>query len=408
MAAVASASVRGAACDDFLVMSVVAKAAALEAQGRDVVHMEVGQPAAKAPSAVLAAAQDALGDKGDALGYTIASGRPCLRRAIAAHYQETYSVDIDAEQEIVIVTGSSAAFSLGFLAAFDAGDRVLTAAPGYPCYINILKTLGVNVEALPTDAATNFQLTPKMLKTAAASGAPVRGVVVASPSNPTGTVLSADELRAIAEWCDEHGAWLVSDEIYHGIAYGGVETCTARQFTSNAIVINSFSKYYCMTGWRLGWMLVPAGLRQAVYALQQNMFINAPTLAQRAAVAAFSCRAELDAHVATYALNREALLRDLPSAGFPHLSSAQGAFYLYADASHLVGDGGSIELCDELLQKAGVACAPGVDFDKERGDKSIRFSFCGSHERTLEGIRRLKRWYEERGSAQELKETSFS
>jgi len=335
----------------------------------------------------------------------------------------------------MVTTGSSAAFVLGFLAMFDAGDRVAVARPGYPCYVNILEAMGVEVVSLPVDARTNFQPTVEMLEDAvrgdddgndddtnndalASESEPgsnpaggknrrrrrLRGVIVASPSNPTGTVLARDQLFALREWCGRRGAWFVSDEIYHQIEYGPVRAATALERAnsttersdadayddgglSHVAVINSFSKYHCLTGWRVGWCVLPKALREPFRALQQNLFINAPHVSQIAALAAFECDEALAKHVERYERNREILLRGLKDAGFGELSSAGGAYYVYADVSGLTDD--SVALCARILETTGVACVPGVDFDRERGRRFVRFSFCGSEETAREAAKAL-------------------
>jgi aspartate/methionine/tyrosine aminotransferase len=298
------------------------------------------------------------------------------------------TVDEDA---VMVTTGSSAAFVLGFIAAFDAGDRVAIATPGYPCYRNILEALGVEVVSVPVDASTNFQPTPALLDAVLASDPrPLKGLIVASPSNPTGTVLSESELFALHRWCAERRAWFVSDEIYHQIEYGSERARTALESpgaSDTALVINSCSKYHCLTGWRVGWCVVPPALRETMRALQQNLFINAPHVSQIAATRAFDCDEELQKHVERYRENREILLEGLPKAGFTKLSSAGGAYYIYADVSHLTDD--SVGLCRRILDVTGVACVPGVDFDRERGKAFVRFSFCDSTETAREAVRVL-------------------
>ena len=391
----AAASLRASRVPAFRVMEVMKAAHDRERAGGTVFHMEVGQPSAGPPVCVLEKAKDSLDAcaRGETtLGYTVADGTDELRARVATHYDERYDVTVNPES-VVITTGSSAAFVLAFIAAFDAGDRVAIAAPGYPCYRNILEALGVCVVPVPVDASTNFQPTPGLLEEADARdpARPIKGVIVASPSNPTGTVLTERELFALHDWCAGHGrrsktkAWFVSDEIYHQIEYGAERARTALEApkakTENvALVINSFSKYHCLTGWRVGWCVVPPALRGAMTALQQNLFINAPHISQIAAAASLEPEAEraLDAHVERYRENRRVLLEGLPNAGFTELSSAGGAYYVYADVSHLTKD--SVALCARILKTAGVAIVPGSDFDRERGSRFVRFSFCGNLE----------------------------
>ena len=367
----------------FMVMDVMRETFEREARGENIVHMEVGQPSTHAPVGVLAAAKTALQD--DRLGYTDAFGVMALREAIARHYSDQHGLAVPLSR-IVVTTGSSGAFVIGFLAAFDAGDRVALAAPGYPAYRNILEALGVEVVELLAGPGHNFQPTPELL---AGAGPGLDGLIIASPSNPTGTMLNRAEMAAIADYCRDHGIRLVSDEIYHGITYEGAAT-TALAVSGDAIIVNSFSKYFSMTGWRLGWMVIPEDLSRSVECLAQNFFISPPTLSQIAAVAAFDCRDELDANVAVYAANRKLLLAQLPEAGFDRLASAQGAFYIYADVAHLTND--SHAFCKRMLAETGVAATPGLDFDPSRGNHYVRFSFARATADMAEAARRLRAW----------------
>lgn len=367
----------------FIVMDVMRAANEREAAGGDVLHLEVGQPGSGAPAAVLDAVAAALGT--DRMGYTDALGLPALRRGIADHYAAAYGVAVDPRR-VVVCTGSSGAFVLAFLSVFEAGDRVALASPGYPAYRNILRALDVEAIDVPVGPDTNFQPTAELL---AHIDGRLDGLIIASPSNPTGTMMSRDGLKAIAGYCTERGIRLISDEIYHGITYGEPAE-TALAFSQEAIIVNSFSKYYSMTGWRLGWMVVPEALLRPVECLAQNLFISPPTVSQYAAMAALGCRAELDGHVARYARNRELLLRELPKAGFGSLASADGAFYLYADVTHLTND--SSAFCSRMLAETGVAATPGIDFDPDRGNRYVRFSFSGRTEDMAEAARRLIAW----------------
>ena len=371
----------------FIVMEVMRAAAERVASGAGVLHMEVGQPGTGAPKAVIDAARAALDEH--RIGYTVALGIPELRTAIARHYRDYYGVEVPAER-IVVTTGSSGGFLLSFLSAFDQGDRVALAAPGYPCYRNILSALGVEPVSLMTTAADRFQPTPALLDKARGEG-PIHGLIVASPSNPTGTMLGREELRGLVDYCRDHDIRLISDEIYHGITFHH-RADTAAEFSADTIVINSFSKYFSMTGWRLGWMVVPKDLMRPVESLAQNLFISAPTLSQVAAVAAFDCRDELEANVARYAANRELLLAELPKAGFTDLAPADGAFYIYADVGHMTND--SEEFCRRILNEAGVAVTPGVDFDPERGNRFLRFSFAESEQEIAAAAEALRKWHE--------------
>jgi aspartate/methionine/tyrosine aminotransferase len=379
---VAKISRRSEAVDPFIVMDVMAAAAAKEAAGDTVIHLEVGQPSTPAPRGALAAAHAAL--DADRIGYVAALGMPALRERIARHYREQYGADVEAER-VIVTTGSSGGFPLAFLAAFDAGDRVALAAPGYPAYRNILSALHLEAVDLPTSLADRYQPTVAELEKAG----PIAGLIVASPSNPTGTMVTRAELTALSQWCDGNHVRLVSDEIYHGIVYEG-EATSAVEVSDHAIVVNSFSKYFSMTGWRVGWLVVPTELVRPIERLAQNFFISVPTLSQYAALAAFECRDELDAHVARYKANRDLLMAGLPAAGLDRLTPAQGAFYIYADVSHLTND--SRDFCARMLQEAGVATTPGVDFDRARGAGTLRISFAGSTAEMEEAVRRLKAW----------------
>jgi aspartate/methionine/tyrosine aminotransferase len=367
----------------FFVMEVMRAAAEREAAGLEVLHMEVGQPSTGAPQGVLEAARTAMGT--DVLGYTAALGTPALRAAIARWYETRYGVEVPARR-VVVTTGSSAAFQLGFIAAFDPGDRVAMASPSYPAYRHTLTAIGVEPVELPTGAEHRFQPTIELLE---ALDKPIQGLIVASPANPTGTMLSREELTALSDWCAANGVRLVSDEIYHGLTYGQ-EAVTAAEINQGALVVNSFSKYFSMTGWRLGWMVVPEDLLRSVESLAQNLFISAPSLSQAGAVAAFACTEELEGHIARYARNRKLLLEELPKAGFDRLAPADGAFYIYADVSDLTDD--SEAFCKRILAETGIACTPGIDFDPARGHHFVRFSFAGSEETVAEAARRLIAW----------------
>jgi aspartate/methionine/tyrosine aminotransferase len=367
----------------FIAMDVLAAANERAALGHDVLHLEVGQPATPAPSRVIAAARAALGS--ETLGYTDALGIARLRDAIAAHYRASYGVAVEPAH-VVVTTGSSGAFLLAFLAAFEPGDRIALAAPAYPAYRNILASLDLVPLELPAGPEERYQMTPARL---AALDPPPAGVIVASPANPTGTMIPPDELCAIARYCREEGIRLVSDEIYHGIVYGESVAATLAG-SDEAIVVNSFSKYFSMTGWRLGWMVVPPDMLRAVECLAQNLYISPPALSQYAAIAAFACRDELDANVARYARNRALLLEELPKAGLARFAPADGAFYLYADVAHLTND--SPAFCRRMLAEIGVACTPGTDFDRARGSATLRISFAGATETMAEAARRLKAW----------------
>ena len=368
----------------FIVMEVMKQAAAREVAGSDVLHMEVGQPSTGAPKGVIEAAKRALDQ--DVLGYTLALGDPPLRAAIAEHYRRQYDLSIAADR-IAVTTGSSGAFLLTFLAAFDPGDKVAILRPGYPCYRNILSALGIEAVDVPVGAASRFQPTPELLD--AAGGADLDGLLLASPANPTGSMLTDQELSDLLDYCRRRDIRYISDEIYHGISYRRPAR-SALELDDQTIVINSFSKYYSMTGWRLGWIVLPEYMVEPVERLAQNLFISAPTLSQHAAVAAFDCRAELDANVARYGRNRELLLAELPKAGFERMAPADGAFYMYVDIREMSND--SLAFCRQMLQATGVAATPGVDFDPVDGARYIRFSFAGATDTMARASDRLRRW----------------
>ncbi len=361
-----------------------ARQAALPAGQPHVIRMEVGQPGTGAPAAARAAVSRALSG-GDPLGYTEAFGRPSLRARIARHYADWYGLRIDPGR-IAVTMGASAAFPLAFLAAFDRGDRVAMAAPFYPPYVNILEALGLVPVMMQTGPETRYQPTIALLERLDPRPA---GLIVASPCNPAGTMLDPAELAAIALWCEREGVRLVSDEIYHGLHYAR-PLASAAASGSSAIVINSFSKYFSMTGWRVGWMVLPEDLRRPVECLAQNMFISAPHIAQVAAEAAFEDGVELEANVARYRRSRDHLLAALPAAGFPDIAAADGAFYLYADVSRRTND--SRAFCASMLAEIGVAASPGVDFDRVRGLRTVRFSYCGPEADMQEAASRLAGW----------------
>lgn len=369
--------------DPFIVMDVMRAANELAAAGENVLHLEVGQPGTPAPQKVIAAAQKALQE--ELLGYTDSMGVPELRQRIARHYSDFYGVDVDPAR-VVVTTGSSGGFLLSFMSAFEAGDRVALAAPGYPAYRNILTALGVEPVLLETTAADRFQPTPKLLQ---AAGDDLDGLILASPSNPTGTMVGRADLEALVVWCRSAGVRLISDEIYHGITYGS-PAVTVAGLDDDAIVINSFSKYFSMTGWRLGWMVVPEPLLRPIECLTQNLFISPPSLSQYAGIAAFDSGDELTRNVARYARNREILLDRLPKVGFDRLAPADGAFYIYADVAHMTND--SPGFCRRMLAEAHVAATPGVDFDPFSGHKFVRFSFAGTEDDMMAACDRLADW----------------
>lgn len=379
---------KGASAPPFMVMDVISAAnvrqAALPAGAPHVIRMEVGQPGTGAPAGAVAAAQAAL-RTGHPLGYTEAFGLRSLRGRIAAHIQDWYGLTVGLDR-VAVTVGASGAFPLAFLAAFDVGDRIAMATPFYPPYVNILTALGMVPVMMEAGPETRFQPTVAMLERLDPRP---DGLIVASPCNPAGTMLHRDELQAIAVWCDRNGVRLISDEIYHGLNYDS-PVASAAEFSDSAIVVNSFSKYFSMTGWRIGWMVLPEDLTRPVECLAQNMFISAPYISQVVAEAAFDCGAELQANIARYRRSRDHLLATLPGAGFDKLSPAEGAFYLFADITERSND--SVAFCARMLAEVGVAVSPGVDFDRTRGNRFIRFSYCGPEEDMREAAERLRGW----------------
>jgi aspartate/methionine/tyrosine aminotransferase len=373
----------------FMVMDVMAAAARIEAAGGRVVHMEVGQPAVGAPTAALAAARAALGT--GPLGYTEALGIPALRARIARHYKEVWGVPVDADR-IVVTTGSSSGFILAFLALFEPGDRVAIANPGYPPYRHILTALGCEPVLIETNPATRWAITGESLR-AAHRRQPLAGVVVASPANPTGTMMAPQALADLITVAEGLGVRVISDEIYHGLDYAMPAT-TALQLSERALVINSFSKYFCMTGWRIGWLVAPLPLVRPIERLQGNLAISVPTLSQIAAQAAFDSRAELETIKHGYEDNRRILIEGLPKAGLDQFLPVDGAFYLYADVSRFSND--SFDFAKRLLAEAHVAATPGVDFDPQNGNKFIRFCYAGSTADMREAVERIGGWLHKR------------
>ena len=368
----------------FMVMDVMAAAARLEAAGVHVIHMEVGQPAAPAPATALAAARAALANP---IAYTEALGIPSLRRRIARHYGERHGVDLDPAR-VIVTTGSSAGFMLAFLSLFEPGDRVAIACPGYPPYRHILTALGCEPVLIETTQATRWALTGEALL-AAHRTRPLAGVLVASPANPTGTMMPSEALGALIGAAEEAGIRFISDEIYHGLDYA-FPAATALQFSEQATIINSFSKYFCMTGWRIGWMVVPEPLVRTVERLQQNFAISVPTLSQVAAEAAFEGRDEMEALKHHYEENRRIMVEGLPRAGLDRFLPADGAFYLYADVSRFTAD--SHEFAQRMLAEAHVAATSGIDFDPLEGKKFVRFCYAGSRDDAQMAVERIGRW----------------
>ncbi|MCO4777429.1 MULTISPECIES: pyridoxal phosphate-dependent aminotransferase [Lentibacter] len=374
---------RRGAVDPFIVMDVMEEARAAEAAGRSIIHMEVGQPGTAAPRGARAHLTEAM--EASPLGYSVALGLPELRARIAQHYHDKHGVNLSPER-VIITSGSSGAFILAFTALFEAGARVGLGEPGYPSYRQILKALDVKPVGLPTSAENRFQPVPSDF-----AGLELDGLLVASPANPSGTMLTREAMQALIDACAESETAFISDEIYQGIEYEG-EAVSALELTDECYVINSFSKYFSMTGWRIGWMVVPEEHVRLIERLAQNMFICAPHASQVAALAAFGCTEELEANLAVYKANRDLMIVELPKVGLSNFAPPDGAFYIYVDVSHLTND--SRALASDILAKAGVAVTPGIDFDPERGQTTLRLSYARSTEEIREGLLRLKAYFD--------------
>lgn len=375
------------AVEPFHAMDVLAEATRRRNDGAPIISMAVGQPGHPAPQAALDAARKAL-DHGR-IGYTDALGLADLRTGLADHYRKRNGVDIDPAR-IVVTTGSSAGFNLAFLSLFDPGDTVAIARPGYPAYRNILKALGLNVLEVPVNAESAYTLTPEGLHAAQGNaGVRAKGVLLASPANPTGTVTGRAQLKALVDYCRQDSITLISDEIYHGLTFGTGET-SALELTDDVVVINSFSKYYCMTGWRIGWMVLPDQLVRPIECVAQSLYISAPELSQLAAIGALGADAELEAYKQACRSNRDFLEQRLPEIGFSLLSPMDGAFYAYVDVSAFTND--SMEFAKRMLAEADVAATPGLDFDPEEGHRAMRFSYAGTMEEMVEATDRIARW----------------
>ncbi|KQZ00698.1 1-aminocyclopropane-1-carboxylate deaminase [Pseudolabrys sp. Root1462] len=368
----------------FIVMDVMAAAAQAEAAGRHVVHMEVGQPFQPAPKTALEAARAALGSR---IAYTEALGMPSLRARIARHYADTYGLDLDPGR-VVVTTGSSGGFMLAFLTLFEPGDRVALANPGYPPYRHILTALGCEPVLIETSAATRWVISPEALIEAHRK-TPLKGLLVASPANPTGTMMDAQALARLIAVAEAEGIKVISDEIYHGLDYAFAAE-TAAKLSDNTVIINSFSKYFCMTGWRVGWLVMPEPLVRPVERLQQNFAISVPALSQIAAEAAFDGRDEMEAVKHVYEANRRILVEGLPKAGLDKFLPVDGAFYLYADISRFSND--SLDFAKRMLNEANVAATPGIDFDPVNGHNFLRFCYAGSGAEMHEAVQRIGEW----------------
>jgi aspartate/methionine/tyrosine aminotransferase len=369
----------------FIVMDVMAAAARIEAAGGHVIHMEVGQPAAPAPATAIAAAQTALA--GRRIGYTECLGIPSLRARIARHYAQAYGLELDAAR-VVVTTGSSGGFILAFLSMFEPGDRVALANPGYPPYRHILTALGCEPVLIETSVQTRWALDSERLL-AAHRKKPLAGVVVASPANPTGTMMNADALSSLITTAEGEGIRVISYEIYHGLDYA-FPAVTAASLSDRTLIINSFSKYFCMTGWRVGWLVAPESMVRSIERLQQNFAISVPTLSQVAAQAAFDGRDEMEAVKHGYEENRRILTEGLPKAGLEKFLPVDGAFYLYADISSFSAD--SLDFAKRMLNEASVAATPGIDFDPVNGKHFLRFCYAGSAAEMHEAVGRISNW----------------
>jgi len=366
----------------FWVMQMFAEAAELTRAGHDLIHLSLGQPSDEVPDAVRRHVSECMQKK--PLGYTEPSGIYPLRERISQHYRERYNLSISPSR-IFIMMGASAAFQMSMLAAFDAGDEVAITLPCYPAYPTMMQTLGLKVQPLRGTAATRFQPTVGMLQPLNN----VKGIVIANPSNPSGTILHADELKALCHYADAQGIRVIADEIYHGITFGEAAS-SVLSHSDTAIVVNSFSKYFLMPGWRLGWAVVPEDLVPSFEALVQHYFISPPAVSQYAALAVFDQCKVLDGVVARYARNRQLLMEELPKAGFDNLAPAEGGFFIYADVSKLTND--SLSFCRAMMKEAGVVAIPGIDFDPDEGHRFVRFSYSGSEAQIREALKRLKQW----------------
>ena len=368
----------------FLALDVLRSASELQAAGNDIVHLEIGQPSTCAPQQVNQALVDSLSTT-STHGYTLAFGVPALRERIAIHYNEWYGETPETDR-VAVTVGSSTAFAIAFLAAFDEGDRIAIPTPGYPAYRNLMMGLGLAPVPVRAGAEQNWKLS--LAEMDSWDELP-DGLMIASPSNPTGVVMDEVELANICRWCDARDVRLISDEIYHGLTFG-VRCDTALNYTKNAIIVNSLSKYFSMTGWRIGWMVLPGDLVSSAEKIAQNLFISAPTPNQIAAISAFDCEAELNGHVCRYAVNRDILLSGLSPCFVGDAAPCRGAFYLYADISALSDN--SMEFASELLRSEGVATTPGVDFDPDKGQRYLRLSFAGSEADMHEAVTRINRF----------------
>jgi aspartate/methionine/tyrosine aminotransferase len=377
--------------DPFYVMEAMTHAEMLQKAGKDIIHLSIGQPSGVLPHAAIERTKAAL-DHGVS-SYTHSLGIPPLREAIAQHYRMRYGISVPVSR-IAITVGSSVGVALALMAAFTPGDEIAIGVPYYPAYPNMLRGLNLTPKFLRTTAQTRYQVTAEQMER---EGNGVAGLMVASPSNPAGTIITPDELAALCRWCDTSGARLFSDEIYHGITFDGAKADTALRYSENAVVINSFSKYFMMPGYRIGWVVMPEALMRRFECLLQGFVISAPTLSQHMALAMFDHLEMLDKEVARYETNRTMLVDACHTLGFTDISTAEGAFYLYANIGTLADT--SPELCTRLLHEAGVSIVPGLDFDSTGGHRTVRMSYCGDTERLKEAIARLMLWKQQAKAA---------
>lgn len=369
----------------FLALDVLTAATHRETLGESIIHLEIGEPGAAPPRLVREAAIAAL--SGGPIGYTQALGRPSLRAKIARHYQKTYGLTV-APERIVVTTGSSGGFMLALLARFDHGGRVAVSSPGYPAYRTLFDALGIEAVPLETGPETGYVVTAEMIE-AAHAVAKLDGILLMSPANPTGVMMTSEQLASICAVCDRLGITFISDEVYHGLTYVAAAE-TALKFSPHVIAVNSFSKFFCMTGWRIGWLVLPETLVRPVELLQQSFSISVPTLSQIGAEAVFDCEEELAATLAGYARNRAILLEELPDLGLPDFQPLDGAFYVYVDLAHKTAD--SLEFCKHMLDRIGVAATPGLDFDRRRGNTAMRLSYAGKEAQLIEALKRMRAW----------------
>ena len=367
----------------FYALEVLREANALESRGVKVIHLETGEPGSRVPNIIAKAANDALKNK--KLGYTESLGLPELRMCIANHYLKYYGIKIPY-QRIVITTGSSAGLLLSIIAAFNVGDKIAICEPGYPAYRNMVKSLGGEIVTIPTNIENGFQLNVSLLEKLDTK---INGLIIASPANPTGSMLENKEVRNIANWCADNEVQIISDEIYHGITYDN-KANSFLEFNPNTIVTNGFSKYFAMTGWRIGWLVLPDELTTTIEKLLQNLYISAPTISQYAALKAFDCSNELEQNILTYKINRDILYNSLKNSGFGKICNPNGAFYLYAHLGQLSKS--SEDFCKKMLEEAHVAATPGIDFDKSKGCEYVRFSYAGETQNIKIASLAINKW----------------